>query len=173
MERETLELLIEKGLSQRELANELKTSQGNIKYWLKKLELATIKKLYNKKDDVEKYCPKCETIKPLGDFYKRYNREDYGGYCKNCSNQYHTERVKNVKLKMIDYKGGECLDCELKLEDTHYAVFDFHHLDPTTKDENFERIKYQSWEKIKEELDKCVLLCSNCHRVRHAGIEGW
>jgi hypothetical protein len=130
-------------------------------------------KKHNIKDRSEKICPKCETIKPLTEFYKRSNRGDYNGYCKKCSNSYHTNRIKEVKLKMINYKGDQCVDCGLKVENSHYCVFDFHHLDPIEKDSNFDKIKYQKWEVIKEELDKCVLLCSNCHRMRHAQNEGW
>jgi hypothetical protein len=74
---------------------------------------------------------------------------------------------------MIEYKGGQCERCRLNLNDTHYAVFDFHHIDPSEKDDNFKKIKFQKWEKIKQEIDKCMLVCSNCHREIHAEIEGW
>lgn len=173
MEKINLEELINKGYSQREIAEELACSQSNVKYWLKKHGIKTNTKQYNIKDRVDKKCPKCETVKPLTEFYKRSNRNDYGGYCKSCSNNYHTQRVKEVKLKMIEYKSNQCNDCGLKHEDSHYSVFEFHHLDPKEKDPNFDRIKYQKWVKIKDELDKCVMLCANCHRLKHAQIEGW
>jgi len=173
MEKDVLVNLIELGYSQRKIADELKCSQGSVKYWLNTFELKTKTNQYNKKDRVDKFCPKCEKVKPLIDFYKRINRNDVGGYCKKCSNAYHTNRVKEVKLKMISYKGNQCEDCELKLEKSHYSVFEFHHLEPKQKDPNFDKIKYQSWDKITNELDKCAILCANCHRIRHAQIEGW
>ncbi|TMF66513.1 MAG: hypothetical protein E6I20_03900 [Chloroflexi bacterium] len=49
-------------------------------------------------------------------------------------------------------------------------MFEFHHLDSTTK--NFgisEDGIARSWEKTEQELQKCVLLCANCHREVHAG----
>ena len=46
---------------------------------------------------------------------------------------------------------------------------DFHHLDPSIKEFNLTRNSI-GWEKLKPELDKCVLLCSNCHRMIHAGV---
>jgi hypothetical protein len=46
-------------------------------------------------------------------------------------------------------------------------------VDCETKYPNFNRIKYQNWDKIKEEIDKCVLLCSNYHRLRHSLIGVW
>ncbi len=173
MEKNKLESLIELDYSQREIANKLNCSQSSIKYWLRKYNLKTKPKQYNKKNGVEKLCPKCKTNKPIGEFYKRTNRNDVGGYCKKCSNLYHSNRVKEVKIKMIDYKGNQCEDCGLKHKNTHYSVFEFHHLNPKEKDPNFGRIKYQSWDNIKNELDKCALLCANCHRIRHAEIEGW
>ena len=50
-------------------------------------------------------------------------------------------------------------------------VFDFHHIDPDEKDikvaDWMGRIK---WATLKKELDKCILLCSNCHRIHHAEL---
>jgi len=176
MTKEILIKLINNNLSQRQIAEKLECSQGNIKYWLKKFDLKTKLNLYNKgTNDInnEKYCPKCKIIKPINEFYKRSNRNGVGGYCKKCSNKYHTKRVKEVKLKMIKYKGSKCIECKLNIKDSHYSVFDFHHINPIEKDINFNRIKFQKWDKIKLEIDKCELLCSNCHRMKHAKIEGW
>ena len=173
MDKKILEELIQSELSQREIAEQLNCSQSNIKYWLGKHGLKTNKKQNNKKNYNEKFCPKCKTIKPIDEFYLRTNRGDRNGYCKKCSNNYHTERVRDVKIRMIEYKGGQCVKCGLKLCDSHYSVFDFHHLNPENKDPNFSKIKYQKWVKIKEEIDKCELLCSNCHRIEHALINNW
>ena len=178
MKKEKIIELIEKNLSQREIANFLKISQTNLRYWLNKFELKTNLNKFNKNlhdGPGKKYCPKCDEIKNIGDFYTRKSvgRNDVGGYCKKCSNAYHKDRVKRVKIKMIEYKGSKCENCNLHLCDSHYCVFDFHHLDPKEKDPNFAKIKYQKWEVIKNEIDKCQLLCSNCHRLEHAKIEGW
>lgn len=176
MDNGKLEKLVENGCSQRQIAKEFDCSQSKIKYWLKKLNLKTNNNQYNKGkhlDKNKKYCPKCDAVKPISEFYVRTNRNDITSYCKKCSNEYHTKRVKEVKLKMVNYKGGQCNDCGLTIEDSHYNVFDFHHLNPNEKGLNFDRIKYQKWDKIKIELDKCVLLCANCHRLRHAKEEGW
>lgn len=178
MEKEKIIELIDKNLSQREIAVSLKISQTNLRYWMNKFELKTNLNKFNKNIIIsdKKYCPKCEKNKKISDFYKRTSKgrkHNTGGYCKECSNAYHTERVKNVKIKMIEYKGGKCERCELKLKDTHYSVFEFHHLDPKTKDINFAKIKYQKWEVIQKEIDKCALLCANCHRITHAEIEKW
>lgn len=75
-------------------------------------------------------------------------------------------RQRRRKREAIVYKGGACVDCGGVF---HQAAFDFHHVDPSTKLYNVAtRLgRGASIELCKEELDKCVLLCSNCHRVRH------
>ena len=64
--------------------------------------------------------------------------------------------------------GGRCADCGLTLAASHYAVFEFHHLDPSRKDADWSELRLQGKAKIQAELAKCVLLCANCHRVRQA-----
>ena len=50
------------------------------------------------------------------------------------------------------------------------AIFDFHHLDASTKSFGVQDGNTRSWERIAEELSKCVMLCANCHREVHAGL---
>ena len=56
--------------------------------------------------------------------------------------------------------------------DYHPACcMDHHHLDPSVKEKQVSAmIAANSWKKIQEEIDKCVLVCSNCHRKIHAGL---
>jgi hypothetical protein len=68
------------------------------------------------------------------------------------------------KDKAIAYLGGKCVKCEGVF---HRAAFDFHHRDGETKDNTVGAMFHNDWEIIRVELDKCVLLCSNCHRVEH------
>lgn len=66
----------------------------------------------------------------------------------------------------VAYKGGCCIDCGYSKS---VAAMDFHHLDPLAKDFSVsDKGACRSWEKIKAELDKCVLLSRNCHAERHA-----
>lgn len=69
------------------------------------------------------------------------------------------------KQKAVDYMGNKCLDCQQSFPN---CCYDFHHLDPTKKDLSLAQlVGSRSWERILVELEKCVMLCSNCHRVRH------
>ncbi len=74
-------------------------------------------------------------------------------------------RAKNLKIKCVTYKGGKCSACGYS---KYLAALDFHHIDPSKK--SFQITGYTTvWGKIVEELDKCILLCSNCHRALHSG----
>ena len=75
-------------------------------------------------------------------------------------------RRRARKLKAIEYMGGVCISCGTM---PHTAAMDFHHLDPGTKTGNpATMIPCMAWSKVTEELDKCIMLCSNCHRELHA-----
>ena len=63
-------------------------------------------------------------------------------------------------------KDVPCADCGCSYP---RPVMEFHHLDPEVKDDNFNvgRMKTWSLKRIDEELSTCVVLCANCHRMRH------
>ena len=66
-------------------------------------------------------------------------------------------------MKIIEYLGGECVKCGATLEDIHYSAFDCNHKDPSQKSFTISSAGFD-FDKIKNELDKCELVCSNCHR---------
>ncbi len=78
------------------------------------------------------------------------------------------KRRKKLKAMAIEYKGGKCQFCGyLKYQ----GALEFHHLDPSKKDFGLgTRGLTRSWKRIKKEADKCVLVCSNCHKEIHGGL---
>lgn len=79
-----------------------------------------------------------------------------------------TKRRKAVKQKVVEYKGCVCSLCG-------YArcvdALDLHHIDATTKEFGISSGGLtRSWEKVRTEADKCILVCANCHREIHAGM---
>ncbi len=79
-----------------------------------------------------------------------------------------TMRRRRLKLMLTEYKGGQCKICGYK---KCVWAFDLHHIDGKTKEFGLSvRGLTRSWEKLKEEADKCILVCANCHREIHAGI---
>jgi hypothetical protein len=112
-------------------------------------------------------CTKCNKNKQESEFYEKKTENRRHSYCKSCFNSYCMERWTKTKLKAIEYKGGKCQDCDKKFD--HY-LYDFHHLDPKEKDVEWTKLRLRSWKKITAELDKCVLLCCMCHRIREYSI---
>lgn len=128
----------------------------------------------NRKQELSerKTCPTCKRILTQKHFYvsKRKNGNwRLSGYCRDCANSVNLIRRQKLKKQAVLYKGGKCEDCGYI---GYEGVFDFHHLDPTQKDMDISHARSRNFDVvIQRELDKCVLLCSNCHRIRHA-IEG-
>ena len=82
------------------------------------------------------------------------------------------DKVKETQQKQyqkwadfVDSLKTPCLICG----NDEPVVIDFHHLDPSQKSFAISRSTRYGKEKILEERKKCVCLCSNCHRLLHAG----
>lgn len=73
---------------------------------------------------------------------------------------------KRTKIKLVEYKGGKCECCGYS---KCIEALEFHHLDPSKKDFQISGTS-KSFEALKKEADKCVLVCANCHREIHAGL---
>ena len=80
-------------------------------------------------------------------------------------NSYCIERWKRRKIEAIEYKGGKCQVCGY---DKYYGALEFHHRDPNEKGVDWGKMRLMSKEKLLAELDKCDILCANCHREAHA-----
>lgn len=71
-----------------------------------------------------------------------------------------------VRRTILEAKAGKsCVRCG----EAHPACLDFHHVDPSTKTVNFDKMRRDMFprEKVLEELAKCIILCANCHRKEH------
>lgn len=71
------------------------------------------------------------------------------------------ERVRQLKIRRVAQLGGACVVCGY---DRYFGALDFHHIDPTTKQEHREAKKKDF------DMNKYLLLCSNCHRELEAGL---
>ncbi len=75
------------------------------------------------------------------------------------------KRRKKTKRMAVEHMGGKCIVCGYS---KYPEVLEFHHRDPSTKEFNLGLGGLtRSWERIKREVEKCDLLCANCHRERH------
>ena len=112
--------------------------------------------VWNKGVDSDPLCKVCgETDRSK--FYRKMKTT-----CYKCHGD-HLERYRlQVRDEALAYKGGKCEHCGYN---RYKGALEFHHKDPTQKDPQGLR-KYNRT-KLFAELDKCVLLCSNCHREEH------
>lgn len=85
-----------------------------------------------------------------------------GLVCVRCRQLY---RVRELKSRAVKYKGGKCQKCGY---DKCIEALEFHHRDPLQKEFAISGSYNVSWDKIKHELDKCDILCANCHREEHS-----
>ena len=112
-----------------------------------------------------KICSKCNIEQPLNHFHKngfdKNGKQKYRGYCKTCANKIETKRYWQ-KRAIIDDLRTICEKCG----ETRSYVIDFHHKDKNEKEVTIGQMK-RSVESLKEEINKCVCLCANCHREFH------
>ena len=113
-------------------------------------------------------CTICKETKDASEFNKDSGKANgLHSYCKKCRKKDDRDRSMKMKQKYIDYK--KTLSCKKCGENRHY-VLEFHHLDPSKKEFTIGAAMASgriNFEKAKEEIDKCVVLCANCHREVH------
>lgn len=124
-----------------------------------------------------KVCSKCKQEKELSEF----NKHKYGvtSWCKMCvrerSRKYYEKNSQKIqeklKVKRVENKNWiqqfkiSCSKCG----ENHISCLEFHHLEPKQKEFGISRMisSFKNKNKIFKELEKCVVLCSNCHRKLH------
>lgn len=81
--------------------------------------------------------------------------------CNSCNTRIRRYRIKEAAVKLL---GGRCIECGFV---GPHVCFDFHHTSGV-KDFTIGDVGNKAWKVIKKELKKCILLCSNCHRLKHS-----
>jgi hypothetical protein len=100
------------------------------------------------------------------------NKKHFGGGL--CKSHYDKKRREETNSKerlvrkerwdlIVSCLGGKCYFCK-EIFDT--SVYDLHHLDPVNKKHTISQIIRGSLEKVMREVEKCILFCSNCHRIK-------
>lgn len=133
-----------------------------------------------------KTCNKCNLFKSLDCFYKRSSSKDgLQSYCKDCRKEIDAESYSKSDKRKSDIKNNgielrkynkrllhkyksfcKCLLCN----ESEPVVLDLHHTDSSKKEYNPSSLISYSTEKLRLEIRKCVVVCSNCHRKIHAGL---
>lgn len=97
-----------------------------------------------------------------------------GGLLRGKQSKYCSSKCKNIvgvttwrkklKKKSLEYKGSKCSICGYS---RCVAALVFHHTDENKEFGISSKGLCKSWEKVKRELDKCILVCANCHAEIH------
>ncbi|PIR37295.1 MAG: hypothetical protein COV34_03285 [Candidatus Zambryskibacteria bacterium CG10_big_fil_rev_8_21_14_0_10_42_12] len=77
------------------------------------------------------------------------------------------KRRRKIKTLALEYKGGKCQICGYN---KYQGALDLHHINGKKEFGIGDKGYTRSWEKVKAELDKCILVCANCHRELEGGI---
>lgn len=155
--------------------NEILVKTGRVKGGKNLLTLKKYIKLYNidvshfssstspiKNEEI--ICPQCNQKKNIyNDFYWSGNKRTRS-ICKNCVCE---NEKKKYQLKLNEFEEyKKTLHCK-KCGEKKFYLLDFHHRNPDEKDFTIaEKIRIPL-DKLKKEIDKCDVLCANCHREWH------
>lgn len=149
-----------------------------------------LKRMWKEKIDVDSFPHKIKKIckdcgeKKLCSWQSSFTQTgipEYRARCDDCrreylhkirtTEEYRKQRNKRRKLnllkkkqRMVDYLGGRCVVCGY---DKCLSALTFHHKNPKEKKLELGYIKDNNWERVKKELDKCDLVCFNCHMEIH------
>ena len=109
-----------------------------------------------KKDGLNSFCRDCNKA-----YLKKHYRDNKQYYLNK-----NKKRKLEIRLLIDDIKDkSSCQQCE----ESHPAALDFHHRDMAEKDMEVSRLSNSGWskERILKEIQKCDILCANCHRKLH------
>lgn len=151
MNEKQLRKLVKRGASTRQIAFAMAASQTNVRYWLKK---------YGIKTKISRKGPREQCL--ICDKQMDPKRDRYNAKCWSC---YVKIRRVRIRRAAFIYKGASCNHCGRS--DGPLDAYDFHYISGS-KDFAISRAHSKSLVRVKEELDKCELLCAFCHRVVHS-----
>lgn len=115
-------------------------------------------------------CTACGVSKSEDEFYFK-GRKALGIRMKECKACFNTRMMRRYEERaeyIVSLKGGKCLLCGYN---KCLAALHFHHVDPTQKEFQISKRWSASKENILKEVEKCVLLCANCHAEEHYRID--
>jgi len=150
--------LLSSGNNIEQVAEKLNMDYNAVRYQMRKHDIAsTAKRRYIGSD----FLCECGESNP-SNFYG-----DRKSSCKSCHNKKTHANQKSNKQWAVDYKGGKCEECGY---DKSLNALQFHHKVYTEKDVNYSTMSSWGKDKMTVELDKCQLLCANCHAEKHEHI---
>ncbi len=133
-------------------------------------------------------CGRCGELKPIEDFaWRRKEKGERQSHCRKCQSAYHrqhylankeryiaqardwkaTLRLERTRFLFAYFAEHPCSDCG----ETDPVVLEFDHLSDKAFDIG-QSLSYRRWETILSEMEKCEVVCRNCHRRRESRRSG-
>ena len=171
--REQLEPLVEAGMSIADLAKALDRSKASIRHWLSRYGLKTHGRVGGRSRRGAREAREAglatATIECPRHGLTRHTREPRGYYrCCACREAAVIRRRRKVKEILVGEAGGCCQLCGY---DRNLAALQFHHMDPNGKEFGVARRGAHGIDRLRAEVRKCMLLCSNCHAEVENGVK--
>jgi transposase-like protein len=180
LREEARRLRSESRLSVKEISRTIGVSPSTASVWVRDLPLDDAEKKQRMRQGAQTTLElsSLETVQCKGCTSKFKRRSPHHVYCgTKCRNRVKLKKRParpqeviawrhRLKLRAVQYKGGKCQTCGY---DKCLRALKFHHLDPSQKEFGIGR-SIRSWESVKRELDKCILVCGNCHDEIHDGM---
>lgn len=121
-------------------------------------------------ENYEDYGQKASLCRPCKRAYDRHYHANRPSEKKVRKQKLQVDRINQNKMRLLRYL--EDKSCEHCGEDDP-IVLDFDHIDQSTKHKNVVEMYDYAWDRIQEEINKCRILCANCHRKHTAVQLGW
>jgi transposase len=167
IDREVLAQLVDAAMTVRQIAAAVDRSTSTVRHWLREYGLETSATARRRTplaagDRRDGVCRTHGATQFVG-------RPDGSGWrCVRCRAERVVARRRRVKAILVAEAGGKCVLCGY---DRCLSALEFHHLDPSQKRFSVaSRGAARSLQRVREEVAKCVLLCSNCHAEVEAGV---
>jgi len=136
-----------------------------------------------------KVCSKCKESKSTVEFCKNKSTKDGLNYqCNLCSRangherwkknpQYRTEKLQafkkrreTIQAKVLEFLSvRQCIDCP----ENDPVALEFDHIGDKQYTISEMVVRGFGWEKVEQEIQKCVVRCANCHRKKTARERGY
>lgn len=136
-------------------------------------------KAHDNLDTTHKTCSKCGTLKSVAEFNFRHRADGVRhSYCRNCGKELTHNHYKRNKQSYLarnartyskfrelirKAKSQPCADCGIQYP---YYIMDFDHREGTHKEFALNSVNRKTERAILSEIEKCDVVCSNCHRER-------
>jgi hypothetical protein len=116
---------------------------------------------------MDRKCRSCGSVAPEEEFPKAGKIKDVQYYRHLCTTCYSNQKIQASKDRMTKFREyKKTLKCNRCGYDDHRAL-QFHHFDDNKEGTPSVIARYKSWQNVLAELNKCEVLCANCHQIEH------